>query len=224
MHGLVNRNSSQDMKLITPDSSPRRMWWVLFLGFSGIFALLILILWVAIGRFHSPDLIGACWIATVAALGGAYFANQGVRTMLEERRKHYEGGYTLQGHHPRLGAFNFRPYRNWWSASVELNPGHTILLCGSGLAPSDDEVALWLEIIAPNIQSLIKTAAAALLPPPPPCHDTMGPVVFSDRVELMEGGKFELSFEAPAISDQINLFPRAIFAKDLTSLEAEWLP
>jgi hypothetical protein len=211
------------MRLITPDCSLIRFWMIFFALCWGIFSFLGLVLWSVVSILLGSKAFDWHWIGAGAVPFAIVIASGALRTERGERQKRSERVW-LQGHHPLFGDFRYQSHSGSWFTAVELSPEWRIHLRGHGLSPSDEQVATWSEVIAPNIESIFAVASNALLPPPKPCsHATDTPLVLDD-VELLGGGVFVLSFSAEAISDEIGLWPKARFSAQLALQSAEWVP
>ena len=212
------------MRLIHDDSSPLRIWVVMFLVSSTVLGVAFLAMWMGLAFLGMGPPHGL-WVLVAAVLGGAYTTTHCTQVELRERQRRREAAFTLPGEHPRLGAYKYWPHHPHWLATVPLTPGAepSVTLSGNGIAPSDDDVALWLDHIAPRMDELLTAAGIRL--------ESEGPVegigtkikLLPKRVDFCEGGEFEILFTPEPYPDSdTGELPSATFSKDLELLDAYW--
>jgi hypothetical protein len=125
--------------------------------------------------------------------------------------------------HPSLGGYRYSPYHQCWFGCVVETGNQKIALSGSGIAPSDSDLAVW-RAIEPGLPGLVTTARDALLPPPPPFQHKTNVDFSIQSIEFLDHGQFELSLECEVVSAEANLWPVARFSSSLVLLSANWIP
>jgi hypothetical protein len=97
----------------------------------------------------------------------------------------------------------------------------SVSLCGSGLAPSDDDVTLWLDHIAPRMDELIEAAGIRL-------KSAASVAGMGDTIELSprrvvfrERGEIGILFDSEPQSDS-GESPIATYSADLKLLDVDW--
>ncbi|MCW1921913.1 hypothetical protein OKA05_05075 [Luteolibacter arcticus] len=212
------------MRLIHQDSSPLRIWVVIFVIMSTITGLLFLIAGVGLAVLGIvPEFPSLALVLAAGLLGGACISTACAPIEISERQRRREAAFTIPGEHPRLGAYKYWPHHPHWLATVPLTPGAEprVTLSGSGLAPSDDDVALWLDHIAQRMDELL-TAAGMKLESEGPAEGTGAKIKLSPRrVEFCHRGEIEILFDAEPESDS-GALPFARFSRNLELLDADW--
>jgi hypothetical protein len=214
------------MRLIHQDSSPLRIRLVMFVIMSTITGLLFLIAGVGLAvlgivpEFPSPALVLAAGL-----LGGACISTVCTPIEISERQRRRDAAFTLPGEHPRLGAYKYWPHHPHWLATVPLTPGAepSVTLSGHGLAPSDEDAALWLDHIAPRMDEL--TTAAGIRMESEGAVEGIGTKIklSPKRVRFCEGGEIEILFTPEPYPDSdTGELPSATFSRDLELLDADW--
>jgi len=215
------------MRLIQNDSSPLLIWVAMFLMSSMIMGLVILAIGMVIALPHGLMILAPYrhWIEVAAVVSGAYIATRATQAEIRERRRRKEAEAHIPGEHPRLGAYESWTHQARWTATVALSPegGPTVDLFGKGTTPSDDEVALWLDHIAPRMEELIAAVERKL--------DAEGPIkgigftisLSPRRVTFCEQGGIEILFDAEPDPDP-EVGPLGEFSRNLELLAAYWVP
>jgi hypothetical protein len=214
------------MPLIRQDSSPLRIRVVLLAIMSTITGLVVLIAGVVLAvlgivpEFPSPALVVAA-----GHLGGAGLSMACAPIEICERQRRRDAALTIPGEHPRLGAYNYWPHHPHWLALVPLTPGAepNVTLSGNGVAPSDDDVALWLDHLAPRMDEL--TTAAGIRMESEGAVEGIGTKIklSPKRVDFSERGEIEIRFTPEPYPDSDRgEVPIATFSRDLELLDADW--
>lgn len=210
------------MKLIRPDSSLLRVWLVLFLVGSVImgafaFGMGTLICWLTDCALPNP-----AWFVTGALAFGIFLACWCAPIEIREQQSRREQAIWLHRTHPSLGEYQYHPCTDHWKTTANLPHSQQIILEGSGESPSLGQVQTW-ERITRDWEQLFAVAKSALLPPPAPCERETAPLTPS-RISLMDTGSFEAQFRMPEVSDQIHMWPSAVFSGEFAMVSAAWDP
>src|SRR5687767_7930378 len=138
----------------------------MFVMSSAIMALVIVALGMVIAIPHGIVRLVPYrhWIEAAAVVSGVYIATRATRAEILERQRRKQAEVYIPGEHPRLGAYESWPHQNRWTATVALGSeaDPNVDLFGTGPAPSDDDVALWHDRIAPRMDELIAAVGIKL--------------------------------------------------------------
>jgi hypothetical protein len=211
------------VKLITPESSPIRIWLILFLAVFLALAGCLSAAWTVICLLKGAPLNGFIWILAGSAILAVFSATSATGVELRVRRERRERMVRIPGCHPTLGKYIHWPSTSSWSCNVQVTAERSILLTASGSSPADEQAAQWTRISGEWI-TLMERASKALPPPPKASVPAMSIELVPTKVEILADGGFEISFTSDPICEEIDLWPTAYFSPSLALRSVEWLP